>query len=116
MKSYLNTKDCTLKGSELFGSAKRKLDMPPDVDYDLYRPDKMSHSIRRPNTRVRRACIEEFLVLQSMVWHIPHQCYKLIVFLSIGILQECQPTLPRCWAMQANIETLYNARVRGWQA
>ena len=34
MKSYpgaedLNTKDCALKGSELFGSTKRKFDLPP---------------------------------------------------------------------------------------
>ena len=41
MKSYpeledLNTKDCALEGSELFGSTKRKLDLPLDVDCDSY--------------------------------------------------------------------------------
>ena len=67
MKSYpgledLNTRDCALEGSELFGSTKRKLDMPPGVDCDSHRPDKVNYSILRPITKVRRACIEESLV------------------------------------------------------
>ena len=67
MKSYprlenLNTWDCALEGSELFRSTKQKFDLLPGVDCDSHRPDKVNYSIPRPNTRVRRACIEESLV------------------------------------------------------
>ena len=39
MSSYLgledlNTRNCALEGFELFRSTKRKLDLPPGVDYD----------------------------------------------------------------------------------
>jgi hypothetical protein len=67
MKSYpgledLNTRDCALEGSELFGTTKRKFDLPPGVNCDSHRPDKVNYSIHRPNARIRRACIEESLV------------------------------------------------------
>ena len=67
MKSYvgledLNTMDCVLEGSELFGTTKQKLDLPPDVNCDSHQPDKINYSIHRPNARVNRACIEEALV------------------------------------------------------
>jgi hypothetical protein len=67
MKSYpgledLNTRDCALEGSELFGTTKRKLDLPLGVKCDSHRPNKVNYSIHRPNARVRRACIEESLV------------------------------------------------------
>jgi hypothetical protein len=72
MKSYpgledLNTRDYALEGPELFGTTKRKLDLPPGVKCDSHRPDKVNYSIHRLNARLRRACIEEFVVLQSMV-------------------------------------------------
>ena len=43
MKSYpgakdLNTRDCALEGSELFGSTKQKLDLPSRADCDSHRP------------------------------------------------------------------------------
>ena len=67
MKSYLGledlyTRDCALEGFELFGSTKRKFDLPPGVDCDSHRPDKVNYYIPRPNTKVRMACIEECLV------------------------------------------------------
>ena len=37
----LNTRDCALKGLELFGSTKQKLDLPSDVDCDLHQPNKV---------------------------------------------------------------------------
>jgi hypothetical protein len=33
---YLNTRDCALEGSELFGSTKQKLDLPHGVDCDSH--------------------------------------------------------------------------------
>ena len=41
MKSYpgvegANTRDCALEGSELFGSTKKKLNLPPGVDCDSH--------------------------------------------------------------------------------
>jgi hypothetical protein len=67
MKSYpglenIHTRDCALEGYELFRSTKRKLDLPPGADCDSRRPNKVNHSILCPNTKVRRACIEEYLV------------------------------------------------------
>ena len=69
MKSYLgledfNTRDYALEGS---GTTKRKFDLPPGMDCDSHRPDKVNYFIHRPNIRVRRACIEESLFLESMV-------------------------------------------------
>ena len=58
---YLNTRICALEGSELFESTKRKFDLPPGADCDSHRPDKVNHSIPCPNTRVKRACMEESL-------------------------------------------------------
>ena len=66
MKSYpwaedINTRNCALEGSELFGSTKRKLNLPPDVDCDSHRPDKLNYTILCPNTRTSRQRIEESL-------------------------------------------------------
>jgi hypothetical protein len=59
MKSYpwaedVNTKDCALEGSELFGSTKRKFNLPPGADCGFHRPDKVNYFILRPNTRATR--------------------------------------------------------------
>lgn len=56
MKSYpgvedLNTRHCALEGFELFGSTKRKFNVTPGADCDLYRSDKVNYSIPSPNTR-----------------------------------------------------------------
>ena len=68
MKSYpgiiedLNTRECALEGSKLFGSTKRKFDLPLGADCDSHRPDKVNYSIPRPNTRqAKKTCIEESL-------------------------------------------------------
>lgn len=37
----LNTRDWALKGLELFGSTKQKLDLPSNVDCDLHQPNKV---------------------------------------------------------------------------
>ena len=65
-KSYpgaegVNTRDCTLEGSELFGSIKQKLNLPPSTDCDSHQPDKVNYSIPRPNTRATHQRIEETL-------------------------------------------------------
>jgi len=46
-----------------------------------------------PNTRVRRACVEESLV--SVEHGVAHITLALKKNSSIGILQDCQPTLPK---------------------
>ena len=56
MKSYpgvedANTRDCALEGSKLFGSTKRKFNLPPGANCDFHQPDKVNYSIPRPNTR-----------------------------------------------------------------
>ena len=66
MKSYpgaedVNTRYCVLEGSKLFGSTKRKLNLPPGADCDSHRPDKVNYSIPRPNTQATRQRIEESL-------------------------------------------------------
>lgn len=48
-----------LQGSELFGSTKRKLDLPPRHEYDSHHPDKVNYSIPHPNNKRMLACIEE---------------------------------------------------------
>ena len=79
----------------MFVSIKQKLDLPSGVDCDSHRLDKVNYSIPRPNTRVRRACIEESLV--SAEHGVAHttSVLELIFLLPIGILHECQPTLPK---------------------
>lgn len=49
MKSYpsannLNTRDCDLEGSELFGYTKQKFDLSPNVDCNLHQHNKMNYS------------------------------------------------------------------------
>lgn len=51
IKSYLgveglNTKDCALEGTKLFGSTKHKFNFPPSIEYDSqYQIDSTKHSI-----------------------------------------------------------------------
>jgi hypothetical protein len=47
-----------LEGEEIFGSTKRKLDLPPGDDGDSHRPDKVNFSQPRVQTRSRTAHIE----------------------------------------------------------
>ena len=55
----LNTRNCALEGFELFGSTKRKLDLPLGSKYDSHCLEKMNYSIPHLNTRSARACIDE---------------------------------------------------------
>ena len=63
----INTGNCTLEGFVLFGSTKRKLDLPLGFEYDSHRPNKMNYSIPCPHTRATRACIEEPLKHEKSV-------------------------------------------------
>jgi hypothetical protein len=47
-----------LEGEEIFGSTKRKLDLPPGDDGDSHRPDKVNFSQPRVQTRSRTANTE----------------------------------------------------------
>jgi hypothetical protein len=84
-----------LEESELFGSTKQKLDLPPGIDCDSQQPDNVKYSIPRPNTRLIKACIEEFLVFAEH--EVAHSISVLETnfFIPIGILHDCQPTLPK---------------------
>ena len=66
MKAYpwaedINTRDCVLEGPELFGSTKRKLNLPTGADCDSHRPDKVNYFIPHPNIRATRQRIEKLL-------------------------------------------------------
>ena len=58
---YLNTRNCALEGSEVFGSTKWKLDLPPSTHGDSHWFDKVNYSIPRTNDLLKKACIKEFL-------------------------------------------------------
>ena len=108
----LNTRDWALEGSELFGSTKWNLNLPPDVDCDLHWSDKLNYSIPRPNTRVRRACIKDSLNYGE------HDVAHTTLVLEIGwfsshwhVAKLPTNSTNRCWAMQANPWTLCNVKV-----
>ena len=66
MKSFPGAKDLPnhpiiLEGVEIFGSTKRKLNLPPGSEFDSHRPDKVNYSIPKSNTRWTRQHIEESL-------------------------------------------------------
>lgn len=44
---FLNTRIPHLEGEEIFGSSKRKLDLPPGSEHDSHRPDKVNYSFPR---------------------------------------------------------------------
>ena len=44
----VNTRDCALEGSELFGFTKRKFNLPLTADCDAHQLDKIIYSIPRP--------------------------------------------------------------------
>lgn len=72
MRSYpgakdLNTRNCVLEGFELFGSTKRKLNLPSGFEYDYHHPYKVKYSIPHLNTSSTRACIEEPLIHDNSV-------------------------------------------------
>ena len=99
MKAYpraidLNTKDCVVEGFEFFGSTKCKLNLPPGVDCDSHRLDKVNYSIPQSHTRAKISCIEESL--NSTKHSVAHPYWRQVAMLSSGTLQYCQVTLPKC--------------------
>ena len=117
MKSYpgaedVNTRYCALGGSELFGSTKRKLNLPPGVDYDSHRPDKVNYSISRSNNRTIHQRIEESL--SSSLHGVPHTTFMLetVCLASKWHIARIPPnSAKRCWALQAIIGTMCNVKV-----
>ena len=117
MKSYpraegVNTRDCTLERSELFGSTKRKLNLLSGVDCDSHRLDKMNYSIPRPNTRATRQCIGESL--RSAIHGVAHTTSVLETgcLASKWYIAKLPPnSSKRCWALQAITRTMCNAKV-----
>ena len=75
MKSYVGAEDLNktnfvLEGFELFGSTKRKVDLPLGSEYDSYCPNKVNYSIPHPTTRSSRARIEEsFSHDENVLYH-----------------------------------------------
>ena len=66
MKAYLEaddvlTKEKGLERIEIFGSTKRKLDLPPRSSHNSPRSDKINYSIPAMNTRSTKARIKEAL-------------------------------------------------------
>ena len=66
MKAYpgaadVLTKEKGLEGAEIFGSTKRKLDLPPGSAHDSHRSDKVNYSIPAMNMRSTKARIKEAL-------------------------------------------------------
>jgi hypothetical protein len=59
--AYVLSKGKGLEGAEIFGSTKRKLDLPPGSALDSHRSDKVNYSILAMNTRSSKARIEEAL-------------------------------------------------------
>ena len=57
----LITKPRGLEGAKIFGSSKKKLDLPLGSHNDSHRQDKVNFSIPRMSTRSTRARIEEAL-------------------------------------------------------
>ena len=117
MKSYaraedVNTRDCVLEGSELFGSTKRKLNLPLGVDCDSHRPDKLNNFIPRPNTQASHQCIEESL---SFAIHgLTHTTSVLETdcLASKWQIARLPPNSAKwCWALQAITWIMCNAKV-----
>lgn len=80
MKSYLgakdvNTRDCALEGFKLFGSTKRKLDLPHGADCDSHSMDKANDSIPHPSTKQLDKHREESL--NSTKHGVAHTAYVL---------------------------------------
>ena len=117
MKSYpgaedVNTRDSALEGSELCGSTKRKVNLLPGVDCDSHRPEKVNHSILRPNARATRQRIEESL--NSTLHGVSHIIFILetdYLASKWHIARLLPNSAKRCWALQAITWTMCNAKV-----
>ena len=106
MKSYLGakTRDCALERSELFGSTRRKL--------NLHQPNKVNYSILCPNTRTTRQCIEEPLTFaEHDVVHTTSMLETECLISNWHIGRLPPNSAKQCWALQAIIWTICNAKV-----
>ena len=109
---YLNTRDCPLEGSLLFGSTKWKLNLPPNTNCNSHRLNKMYYSIPHPNTRAKRACVEESLnSVEHVVVHTTYVLETAYLVFQLHIARLPPSFAKRCWGMQVNICTLCNAKV-----
>ena len=107
-----NTRDCALEGSELFGSTKRKLNLPPGVDCDFHRLDKVNYSINCPNTQATRQRIEESLTfVEHVVVHTTSVLETKCLVFNWHIARLPSNSAKRCWALQVITGTMCNAKV-----
>ena len=77
-----------------------------------HQPYKVNYFIPRPNTRVRRSCIEESLIsTEHSVAHTTSMLEIDLVSSHWHIAQLPTNFAKRCWAMQTNTWTLCNAKI-----
>ena len=117
MRSYtraenLNTRDCALEGSELFGSSMRKLDLLPGFEYDSHRSDKVNYSIPHLNKRSTMARIDEsFKHDENVVSHTTNVMESDCLESEWYISRLPYPSKKKCHALQANIGHPCRAKV-----
>jgi hypothetical protein len=116
MKSFLrakdlNTRSYALEGSEIFGSSKRKLDLPSRL-FDSHRLKKVNYSIPHSITRSTKAFIEDFLKpVGHGIAHITY-VYKTDCNLFQWYIAHLPPISKRQYqALQANTRHSCNARI-----
>ena len=81
-------------------------------DCDSHRPNKVNYSIPRPNTRVKNACIEEYLNFAEYgVAHITSVLETDCPSSHWHIARLPSNSAKRCWAMQAKTMTLCDVKV-----
>ena len=118
MKSYLgaeglNIGDCALEGFKLFGSTKRKLNMPPGADCVSHRFDKVNYSIPRLDIKAKKTRKEKSL--NSNEHGVAHTTSLLEIdcpSFHWHITSLPPNSTKRCWAMQANTGALCNVKVK----
>ena len=108
----LITKPYGLEGAEIFGSSKRKLDLPPGSHSNSHRQDKMNFSIPRMSTRSTKARIEE--ALSDPVHTVQHTTCVLETDCDTSkwhIARLPARSGRRCQALQANTNAKCDTRV-----
>ena len=108
----VNIRDCALEGSKLFGSTKCKRNLPPNVDCDSHRPDKVNYFIPHPNTRATRQRIEESLSSASHgVVHITSVLETDCLASNWHIARLPPNSAKRYWTLQTITGTMCNAKI-----
>ena len=108
----LITKPRGLEGTEIFGSSKRKLDLPPRSHSDSHRQDKVNFSIPRMSTRSTKGRIEE--ALSDPVHAVQHTTCVLETNYDISkwhIARLPARSRRRCQVLQANTNAKCDTRV-----